>query len=127
MPRQVAWKLRLKAESSAEVDERLKPFLNLVTTARTGTPKQCGERPELWEVSMTTEFASPPAQGLLQLLWTADCLGSGWIVFGPNLWEDGEIAVFAGIFRIHRNSRAQVWGLEWASFDVAQLPATGGA
>ena len=68
---------------------------------------------------MTTEFASPPGQGVLHLLWDASCLGSGWMVYGPVLSDKGDVIEFFGMFKKLKNTRAQVWGLEWASFEVA--------
>jgi hypothetical protein len=122
MPRSVIWKLRFQDQASVNDNARLDGFLNLVNPAKFGEAKPCEERPELWEVSMTTEFASPPANGVLNLLQTASCLASGWIVYGPVLSEDGEVLDFFGNFKELNNTRAQVWGLKWATFEVAQLP-----
>jgi hypothetical protein len=88
-------------------------------------PKPYWKRPELWEVTLNTVFASPAADGVFGLLREADLLASGWLVSGP-LIADGEVTVFEGIFSVGPG-RQHIAGLEWASFSVFQSVAVGTA
>lgn len=128
MPREVVWKLRLRTDNPAEIPQSILAFLsNAAGATRSGDSTASKDHPERWEIVLTTEFASPPAEGVLRLLGDAHYLASGWIVYGPVMCDNGELIEFFGMFKEFQNSRARVAGLEFATFTVAQLPPSHGA
>ena len=88
------------------------------------TPKPYWKIPELWEVALRSHFASPAANGVFELLLSANRLASDWIISGP-LVEGDTVNAFEGVF-VAKSGRAHVAGLSWASFSVGSFPAAGG-
>ena len=97
MPLAVSWRLMFRANNATAADRCLSRVIGCIPATVHDGPKPYWKRPELWEVTLATVFASPAADGVFGLLGEADRLGSGWLVTGP-LMADGEVTVFEGIF-----------------------------
>lgn len=124
MPLAVSWRLMFRANSATAADRCLARVVGCITATVSDGPKPYWKQPDLCEVTLSTQFASPTAGGVVGLLAEANRLASGWLVSGP-LIVDGEVTVFEGVFNAGPG-RPHVAGLEWASFSVFQPSAASG-
>jgi hypothetical protein len=121
MSLEVAWRLMFRVNDAPAMERCVARALEILGAKITGNPKPYWKKPELWEVSFRSPFALPAESGVFEVLRTANCLGTGWLVSGP-LVTDGAIAVFDGIFNVG-TGRPHISGLQWASFSVGQFPS----
>lgn len=120
MPLEVAWRLMFRVNNRVAADRCLARVLSTLCAEVIDAPKPYWKIPELWEVSLRSEFGSPPAEGITALLQAANSIASGWWVTGPTL-NDGELLEFGGVFN-NKHGGSHVPGLEWGSFSVGEFP-----
>lgn len=116
---QVNWRLMFRVNDAASAARCLASVRKVLPSQVVEAPKPYWKLPELWEVTLRSPLAAPIAEGVLDLLLTANRLANGWLVSGPTL-EHGIVTAFSGIFDA-KSSRSHVAGLAWASFSVGDF------
>jgi len=120
MSLEVAWRLMFRVNDRVAADRCLAGALDRLAASVTEEPKPYWKKPELWEVSLRSQFGSPASEGVVSVLSAANALATGWYVSGPVL-VDGQLSGFEGVFD-SQWGRQHVTGLQWASFSVGEFP-----
>jgi hypothetical protein len=120
MALEVAWRLMFRVNDAPAMERCVARALEILGAKLTGNPKPYWKKPEWWEASFRSPFTLPAESGVFEVLRTANCLASDWLVSGPMV-TDGAVTVFEGIFDVS-TGRPRISGLQWASFSVGQFP-----
>jgi len=119
MSRIVIWRLMFRVNDERAANKCLSRAIEAIPATVVESPRPYWKIPELWEMTLQSEFESPVPNGVLETLLAADRIGSDWTVSGPLL-VDEEVSVFEGIFNAGP-ARPHVAGLHWASFSVSEI------
>jgi hypothetical protein len=126
MSGEVFWRLMFRVNDRAAADLCLSNVLSRIAADIANEPKPYWKDSSLWEASLITKIPSQATagEGILMLLAAANSLAYGWLIYGPTLSNE-QVSAFEGIFDLRRG-RAQVAGLNWASFAIVEPSLAGG-
>ena len=75
--------------------------------------------PNWWTTDVIVPVTGESAQAIIgDVMIRADRLGDGWVVTGPELYDDGWIGAFYGVLNIGQPGRTECPGLTWALFET---------